>query len=401
MQTSYDLIVVGGGIGGSVIAKAMAEHGASVLLLERTSKFLDRVRGDQISPWGVAEAKALGIYELLANSCGHNLPWFDNYSGGVKVRHRDLLTTTPHKAPILALYHPEMQEVLLQSAIDAGADVVRGAVVREVNQGQTPNVVAMHGSQLQEYTARLVIGADGRNSTVRQSAGFQVKHDQPKRFITGFLFKDMSIPDDSTSSLFSCAGTGRSCLLFPLGRGRVRVYLVHPQASSRRLQGTDDISVLIDGLVNEGVPAEYFNGAHADGPLATFNGADSWVEYPYKDGIVLIGDAAAANDPSFGCGLSLTLRDVRVLRDHLMQQDDWEVAVRSYCEEHKQYYGTLHAVTQWSGQLFLEIGPEADAIRARALPLMASDSTRQLDHILCGPDKSVNERTRRRFFGEE
>jgi menaquinone-9 beta-reductase len=44
------------------------------------------------------------------------------------------------------------------------------------------------------------------------------------------------------------------------------------------------------------------------GPLASFEGADVWVDQPYKNGVALIGDAAAANDPCFGCGLSLTLR---------------------------------------------------------------------------------------------
>lgn len=45
----------------------------------------------------------------------------------------------------------------------------------------------------------------------------------------------------------------------------------------------------------------------------SFDAADRWVDHPYHAGVVLIGDAAAASDPCFGCGLSLTLRDVRVL----------------------------------------------------------------------------------------
>jgi 8-oxo-dGTP pyrophosphatase MutT (NUDIX family) len=39
------------------------------------------------------------------------------------------------------------------------------------------------------------------------------------------------------------------------------------------------------------------------------------LHYVFFAGVVLVGDASATSDPSWGCGLSLTLRDVRVLRD--------------------------------------------------------------------------------------
>jgi choline dehydrogenase-like flavoprotein len=64
-NSMYDIITVGGGLGGSALAKAMAEHGARVLVLEREKQFEDRVRGEGMHAWGVPEAKALGIYELL------------------------------------------------------------------------------------------------------------------------------------------------------------------------------------------------------------------------------------------------------------------------------------------------------------------------------------------------
>ena len=52
----YDIITVGGGLGGASLAKAMAEHGAKVLVLERETQFKDRVRGEGMMPWGVADA---------------------------------------------------------------------------------------------------------------------------------------------------------------------------------------------------------------------------------------------------------------------------------------------------------------------------------------------------------
>ena len=78
---SYDIITVGGGLGGSALAKAMAENGSKVLVLESTTEFTDRVRGESILSWGVAEAKELGIYETLMDSGGHEVPWWDIYAG--------------------------------------------------------------------------------------------------------------------------------------------------------------------------------------------------------------------------------------------------------------------------------------------------------------------------------
>ena len=41
---TYDIVTVGGGLGGSALAKAIAEHGARVLVLESETQFRDRVR---------------------------------------------------------------------------------------------------------------------------------------------------------------------------------------------------------------------------------------------------------------------------------------------------------------------------------------------------------------------
>ena len=72
MQT-YDLIIVGGGIGGSALATVMARAGKSVLLLEQSEVFEDRVRGEWIAPWGVTEVRRVGLYDLLMHAGGHHV----------------------------------------------------------------------------------------------------------------------------------------------------------------------------------------------------------------------------------------------------------------------------------------------------------------------------------------
>jgi 2-polyprenyl-6-methoxyphenol hydroxylase-like FAD-dependent oxidoreductase len=68
------------------------------------------------------------------------------------------------------------------------------------------------------------------------------------------------------------------------------------------------------------------------------------LHYVFFTGVVLVGDASATSDPSWGCGLSLTLRDVRVLRDCLLATDDWHAAAHAYAQRHDRYYGALHRV---------------------------------------------------------
>jgi flavin-dependent dehydrogenase len=61
MKVDYDVITVGGGLGGAALAKVLAENGVHVLVVERETTFKDRVRGEWIAPWGVAEAQKLGL----------------------------------------------------------------------------------------------------------------------------------------------------------------------------------------------------------------------------------------------------------------------------------------------------------------------------------------------------
>jgi 2-polyprenyl-6-methoxyphenol hydroxylase-like FAD-dependent oxidoreductase len=398
-RDGYDLITVGGGLAGSVLAKTMAEAGARVLVLERETQFKDRVRGEGMMPWGVVEARALGIDAGLRVTGGHDLFTWNVHVGPTPGPSRDLVTTTAAGTPALSFYHPDMQEVLLDAAARAGAEVRRGVTVSGVAPGTPPTVWLDGNGRREEIQARLVIGADGRASRVRSWAGFEVKHDPQRLLIAGVLLDGTAVPDDGVHLI---QGIGELTIPFPLGNGRARVYVAHHNGLDRkRFQGEADLPRFIEESVRIGAPSEWYNGATIAGPLATFDGADTWVPHPYKDGVALVGDAAASTDPSWGQGLSLTLRDVRVLRDQLSATDDWSEAGQAYARAHDQYYGVLHTAEDWFTQLFMEIGPQADARRARALPLIAEDPSRVPDILLDGPGLSVDDDLRSRFFGEQ
>lgn len=130
-------------------------------------------------------------------------------------------------------------------------------------------------------------------------------------------------------------------------------------------------------------------------PLATFEAADSWVETPYRAGVVLAGDAAASHDPCFGCGLSLMFRDVRVLRDLLVSTQDWHAAAAQYATEHNEYYGRLRTIVSWLRTVQYALGAEADRIREHALPRIADGP----DLVGRGPDNPADDAARIRFLG--
>jgi 2-polyprenyl-6-methoxyphenol hydroxylase-like FAD-dependent oxidoreductase len=115
----------------------------------------------------------------------------------------------------------------------------------------------------------------------------------------------------------------------------------------------------------------------------------------------LIGDAAATSDPTWGQGMSLTLRDVRVLREQLLATDSWGIACEFYAQEHDRYYRETRTADTWYTDIFLDVGPEADARRMRALPLLAMDLTRIPDTGIGGPEVRADEAARRRFFAED
>jgi flavin-dependent dehydrogenase len=67
-MADFDVIKVGGGLGGAALAKVLAASGLRVLVLEREQEFSDRIRGEFLVPWGGAEAQKLGLYDVLLAS---------------------------------------------------------------------------------------------------------------------------------------------------------------------------------------------------------------------------------------------------------------------------------------------------------------------------------------------
>jgi 2-polyprenyl-6-methoxyphenol hydroxylase-like FAD-dependent oxidoreductase len=151
MSTDYDLIVVGGGLGGAALAKAMVERGARVGVVERERQFRDRVRGEGIFPWGAIELRELGLYQQLIEACGQEVKWTETYVEGARIERRDLHAT--NRQPMLNWVHHEMEEVLLLAAATAGAEVRRGARACDVKAGTPPVICVEEEGRVEEMHA--------------------------------------------------------------------------------------------------------------------------------------------------------------------------------------------------------------------------------------------------------
>jgi len=399
---TYDVITVGGGLAGAALGRALAQHGRRVLIVEREARFRDRVRGEYLEAWGVAEAHALELAEPLAQAGARQVPWITTWAGGMEVMRADVRANSAGGFAPLCLSHPAMQQAVLGAAEAAGAEVLRPATVVRVTPGSHPSVeLRRKDGGTETFAARLVVGADGRESKARSWGGFAVARDPEKLALAGLLFDGYAGPDD-TSSLFWNFAAGEQALFFPQGGGRLRAYVAfQASAGTGGLSGRGHIPNFLSACAAAQVPAEWLASATPAGPLAAFSGADVRVPHPYRAGVVLLGDAAACSDPTWGCGLSLTLRGVRTLRDQLLASEDWEAAANAYAVEHDRYYDRLHTLEGWLAQAFFEVGSEADACRGRILGRALADPGRIPDLVAAGPDAPCDETARRRFFAED
>jgi 2-polyprenyl-6-methoxyphenol hydroxylase-like FAD-dependent oxidoreductase len=248
-------------------------------------------------------------------------------------------------------------------------------------------------------TARLVVGADGRSSAVRVWGGFEPHRERSGNLFSGVLLERVPAPADSSICMLN-PSRSRMVLYLPQTPSSGRGYLASRAEDGARLQGSADFERFLEECTTSGLAPGLLSGARQAGPLATFEGTESWVDHPYADGVALVGDAAATSDPTWGQGLSLTLRDVRLLRDALLAHDDRDAAGHAYAAAHDQCFDRVRTAVSWFTLVFLQPGPEAEAIRARVLPRLESDPSFLPDTLIAGPDHAPpTAEHRARIFG--
>jgi menaquinone-9 beta-reductase len=393
IEESYDLVVVGGGIGGSALAAVMARAGRSVLLLEKSEVFEDRVRGEWIAPWGVVETRRLGLYDALIAAGGHHLARHVTYDESLDPAAAEqaglpLDIFCPDVPGPLCLGHPLHCQTLFDQARAAGAKALRGVGVTAVHPGAAPFVEYEHDGRAHRARARLIVGAEGRTSEVREAAGIALHQDPPHHWFAGLLVEGA---DDWAGDVQAIGTEGEfSFLAFPQGGGRVRVYGGYPLDQTGRFKGPDGARRFLDAFAVGCSPnGRALAAGRPAGPLQSFFNSDAWTETPYAQGVVLVGDAGGWNDPINGLGLSITYRDVRIVTDLLKACDDWGPDLFApYAEERAERLRRLRFVGRLAATLDMEYGAGARERRRSLFERSAADPSLRMHAfaVLAGPE---------------
>jgi 2-polyprenyl-6-methoxyphenol hydroxylase-like FAD-dependent oxidoreductase len=390
---AYDLIIVGGGIGGSALAAVIARAGRAVLLLEKTSVYEDKVRGEWISPWGVTETKRLDLYDTLVAAGGHHLTSHVTYDetrdpAAAEAGAMPLGMFAPDVPGPLCIRHPVHCQTLFDTAAAAGATALRGVDVKAVTLGDAPTVTYVHDGVEHIATAPLVVGAEGRQSAVRRAAGLTLHQDKPHHWFAGLLVDGVDGWDERRQAI----GTEEdfAFLAFPQGSGRMRVYGGWHLAETKRFAGNDGPARFLQAFRMRSAPHnEAIAGGTPASPLFAYYNNSSAAERPYAPGAVLVGDAAGWNDPILGLGLSITYRDVRMVSDILQQTPEGTAPdFRPYAEERVERMRRLRIAAEMQATLDMEFGDEARARRRRYHEGTAADPMLGLHGVatLAGPE---------------
>jgi geranylgeranyl reductase family protein len=168
---SFDVVVVGGGPGGSATAYHLATGGARVLLVEKATYPRDKVCGDGLTPRAVAALDAMGLRDAHRD-------WPRNVGLRMHGAGFDLELLWPEISgmPSFGLTCPrvDLDHLLARRAVEAGAtlwqstDVVRPLVEHGVVTGAE---LARDGEDPFAVRCQLLIAADGASSRIGQALG--------------------------------------------------------------------------------------------------------------------------------------------------------------------------------------------------------------------------------------
>jgi geranylgeranyl reductase family protein len=169
VEESFDLIVVGGGPAGAVSAMVATRSGARVLLLERAVFPRDKVCGDCLNPecWDVFDR--LGLTEGVRELPHAVLERVSFVSRGGRTVEFEMEKSDRGEIAVRRRY---LDQLLLQTAVRAGAEVRQNAAVTAVARKSTGwQVNYQIEGENRSVRSTFLVAADGRNSTVARLMG--------------------------------------------------------------------------------------------------------------------------------------------------------------------------------------------------------------------------------------
>jgi 2-polyprenyl-6-methoxyphenol hydroxylase-like FAD-dependent oxidoreductase len=303
-DTPYDAIVVGARCAGSPTAMLLARLGHRVLLVDRATFPSDTLSTNVIHAPGVAHLDRWGLLDRLVATGCPPIPYYRFDFGPIVIQGttRPVDGHTDGYAPRRYL----LDQILVDGAREAGVEVREGFNMDDlfVENGVVVGIRGHSGDgPRMELRARIVIGADGRNSHVAKLVGAASYNEKP-RMQYGFFTFFRDLPVDGMCAYIR---PDRAFGVIPSPDGLTLVVIGWPYAEAAALKAdvegnfyaTLDLVPEFAERVQNATRVEPFLGGAVPHFLRT----------PYGPGWALVGDSGVTRDPITAQGISAAFAD--------------------------------------------------------------------------------------------
>jgi flavin-dependent dehydrogenase len=307
----YDVVIAGARCAGAATALLLARKGARVLLLDRSRYGTDTLsthalmRGAvlQLHRWGLLPGVIAAGTPAVRSTTFH-LP---DYVSAVEIKPRH---------GVDALYAPRravLDAILADAARDAGAEVRFGTSVtglRRDRTGRVTGITGRAGSADLEIGADLVIGADGRRSTIARCVGARAVHVAPASSAVIYRY----FLDDTIVGYHWYYAAGSAVGAIPTNDGLACVFAATSAERLRRELGGGAAAGFRRILARTAPElADRLSDRAAAGPPRVFPGLTGYLRDAAGPGWALVGDAGYFKDPITAHGITDALRDAQIL----------------------------------------------------------------------------------------